>query len=306
MDYRVRKINDIESWNNKYLCDLCYLELTDDTIKMEDVRKNCFFCGKKTEIGLSVKCSFCGEIFCQDHYLPNYHNCSDYKSYTSSKKYDDKKLIKKDRIKPVYKIVYAILIMLIVLNVFLFSIKGFELFESFSELNSETQELNNLINTLNSIEYNIENQKSSLSKIDSDIEYYKSIKNYKLHDPTYFEVRNFIANDKTNMKEYSAKEYNCVHYSKDVNNNAELLGIRCAYVEINYPDVGHAIIGFNTTDKGFVYCEPQNDFSVNLEIGKYYYKCYGEKLEVFKILNHESVLSEVKPDYNDTILEIIC
>lgn len=80
--------------------------------------------------------------------------------------------------------------------------------------------------------------------------------------------------------------------------------IRCAYIEIDYPNTaGHAIIGFKTTDKGLIYCEPQYDVSVNLEIGEPFYQCMGEKIEFFKYIGqpeHEWV----KPDYDDTVMNI--
>jgi len=99
----------------------------------------------------------------------------------------------------------------------------------------------------------------------------------ELKDPTYKETLDFIFNDTTNENTYHDTDYNCVHFSTDVNNNAEEKGIRCAYVELtfnyNYP---HAIIAFNTTDKGLVFFEPQLDEIANVEIGKDY---WGECVE---------------------------
>ena len=57
-----------------------------------------------------------------------------------------------------------------------------------------------------------------------------------------------------------------------VNNNAEDMGISCAVVIINFNLSSHAIIAFNTTDRGMVYFEPQTDDVVrNLEIGNDYW-----------------------------------
>jgi hypothetical protein len=100
---------------------------------------------------------------------------------------------------------------------------------------------------------------------------------YELYDLTYKEVYNFILNDKTDEHIYNETQYNCVHFSTEVNNNAEKNGIRCAYVEINFEGnyflkrSSHALIGFNTIDKGIVYFEPQTDQNVTLEIGKDYW-----------------------------------
>jgi len=116
-----------------------------------------------------------------------------------------------------------------------------------------------------------------------------------LHDPSYKELMTFLTTDKTDAEKYDALNYNCFDYSADVNNNAELAGIRCAFVTITYPQSpGHAIIAFETTDKGLIYVEPQSDSRVNLVIGKRYYQCVVPKPGYYY----------TAPSYNDTIKEI--
>ena len=97
---------------------------------------------------------------------------------------------------------------------------------------------------------------------------------YIMRDPSYSEALDFVLTDNTNeIKTYDELYYNCVHFSRDVNNHAEKQGIRCAYVEISLNNsLPHAIIAFNTTDAGIIYFEPQTDDIVNLEIGKDYWK----------------------------------
>lgn len=93
-----------------------------------------------------------------------------------------------------------------------------------------------------------------------------------LKDPTYNEVLDFLLKDKTDEETYNESSYNCAHFSKDVNNNAEKKGIRSGYVKvelnINFP---HALLAFNTTDGGLVFFEPQTDQQVILESGKDYW-----------------------------------
>ncbi len=95
-----------------------------------------------------------------------------------------------------------------------------------------------------------------------------------LYDPSYEEAYNFVNEDKTELNEYDPKYYNCDHFSKDFNNNAERKGVRCAFVVLNM--IGdaspHAIVAFKTTDKGTIYFEPQTDERVIPEIGKDYWK----------------------------------
>jgi hypothetical protein len=93
---------------------------------------------------------------------------------------------------------------------------------------------------------------------------------YKLHDPTYREVMDFLENDVSNDTPYSKNDHICTDYTTEVNNNAEKLGLRCASVYIIYPDTGHSIIGFDTTDQGMIFIEPQFDKEVILPVGKSY------------------------------------
>lgn len=144
-----------------------------------------------------------------------------------------------------------------------------------SDLNITNNELHKLNNSL------VENL--------TELAYLKSGTKYQQHDPLYSEVAAFIANDKTDELPYDDENFDCDNYVELINNNAENQGIRCALVIIYFYDtnIGHAIVGFNTVDRGMVYVEPQTDDWVgNLEIGNDYWSdCiipsgnynYGEK-----------------------------
>jgi hypothetical protein len=67
---------------------------------------------------------------------------------------------------------------------------------------------------------------------------------------------------------------------------------RCGLVAIDYNGPGHAIVAFNTTDRGVVYFEPQSDEMVLLKVGARYYTCI-----VVKPGYHYD-----PPSHNDTIL----
>jgi len=95
----------------------------------------------------------------------------------------------------------------------------------------------------------------------------------ELHDPTYAELEEFLARDKTNLHPYIADEhkYVCFNFAAEVNNNAELEGIRAGLVLLylrNLP--GHAIVAFETVDEGLIYIEPQSDEVVGLVVGEPY------------------------------------
>lgn len=99
----------------------------------------------------------------------------------------------------------------------------------------------------------------------------KTAAGYTLHDPTYQEMKTFLAQDPTNNKNYVENQYVCVDFAAAVNNTAEAQGIRCAMVDIFYPDgYGHTIVAFDTTDKGLIYVEPQFDQEVELVVGRSY------------------------------------
>jgi len=105
----------------------------------------------------------------------------------------------------------------------------------------------------------------------------------------------FIEKDKTNREQYIEDKYICQDFAMDVCNNAEKEGIRCAYVIIHYPEGGHAIVAFNTIDKGLIYIESQSDELVEPRIGKRFYKCVIAK----------PGYQYARPDYDDTIEKIL-
>jgi len=93
---------------------------------------------------------------------------------------------------------------------------------------------------------------------------------YCLKDPHYAEAVAFLSSDRTDRNRYDDDNYVCSHFSRDVCNNAEAAGLRCAFVELRYSDLGHSIIAFDTIDRGLVYFEPQFDDEVRVEIGRRY------------------------------------
>ena len=99
----------------------------------------------------------------------------------------------------------------------------------------------------------------------------KTSNEYTLQNPTYQEMKTFLAQDSTNVNNYMEDQYVCVDFAAAVNNNAEAKGIRCAVVDIFYPDgYGHTIVAFDTTDRGLIYIEPQFDQEVKLVVGRSY------------------------------------
>jgi hypothetical protein len=93
---------------------------------------------------------------------------------------------------------------------------------------------------------------------------------FTLHNPSYQEMKTFLASDNSDSKPYAEDQHICTDFTADVVNNAHQLGIRCAAVYIIYPETGHSIVAFNNTDKGVILVEPQYDKEVKLISGQCY------------------------------------
>lgn len=121
---------------------------------------------------------------------------------------------------------------------------------------------------------------------------------YILRDPSYYEAITFLRKDKTDENEYIKDTYGvyvCSHFARDVCNNAEEEGLRCAFVEIRFLESGHAIIAFDTIDEGIVYFDTTTDERVRPVVGKRYYQCIEARPGYYY----------VKPSYDDTIMDIL-
>jgi hypothetical protein len=132
--------------------------------------------------------------------------------------------------------------------------------ESLSSTNQDIQNLKNILYTNNTT---IDDILTELEEMDNET---------ILFDPTYEQAYNFIKKDETNLNTFDEVNYNCNHFSRDVNNNAKKQGLRCGYVIISLSGgIPHAIVAFDTTDQGIVFFEPQNDMRVLLEKNKDYW-----------------------------------
>ncbi len=148
-------------------------------------------------------------------------------------------------------------------------------------------ELHSTSESLSDLAMELANTEARLAAVESDT--------LHLHNPTLEEALDFLHRDKTDANEYLEHEYVCSHFAADVNNNAEKQGIRCALVDLRFPDSGHAIIAFDTNDEGMVFFEPLTDDRVRPIIGKRYYRCVEPK---------PGYIYE-KPSFNDTIEDIV-
>ena len=164
------------------------------------------------------------------------------------------------------------------------------------ELQAMQAELATVEIELNASKDRVESLEDTLSNLQVNYDRLTAGNGYVLRDPSYQEMMAFLTQVETSEQEYFRNQYICVDFAANVKANAAEEGIRCAYVVIEYlGTTGHAIVAFDTTDRGLVYVEPQFDWDVEPEIGRRYYQCVVPPPGQYM----------VEPDYDDTIARII-
>lgn len=99
---------------------------------------------------------------------------------------------------------------------------------------------------------------------------------YNISYPSYPRVSSFIKNDETDREWYISGIFDDHDFAQKVKDNAFKHGIHCYYVELQFAEPpGHAIVAFNTMDRGLVFYEPQTDECVIVEIGIRYWRDRG-------------------------------
>ena len=142
----------------------------------------------------------------------------------------------------------------------------------------------------------IDSLQTALSNLQVNYERLTTGFGYVLRDPSYQEMKTFLSEDNTSEQEYLEGRYTCVDFAAAVKSNAAREGIRCAYVVVEFRGGGgHAIVAFDTTDRGLIFVEPQFDWEVELEVGERYYQCVKPPPG-----NHM-----LKPPYDDTITRYV-
>ena len=186
-------------------------------------------------------------------------------------------------IKRIYKSIIVILVVFLLLIIYLTNNQTDSMFNEIQSIETELSNTNSkLIDkvqeitiqsyTISSLEDQIQTLELELEESNTELEQLKSGNKYEIHDPTYSEVVVFMSQDQTNTLPYDDEIFNCADYSSITNNNAENQGIRCCVISLYFHVSAHQIIGFNTTDRGMIYYEPQTDERVeNLEMGKQYW-----------------------------------
>ena len=120
------------------------------------------------------------------------------------------------------------------------------------------EEINNSKNEIDSLKRIQEIKISGMSAID--------------YSPSLSEVKMIIRNSDLEDEEYDEDLFNCVEFSHNLVREFKEEKIYSCITEIWFEDEGgHANVAINTSDKGLVYIEPQDDTIIyDLEVGDNY------------------------------------
>jgi hypothetical protein len=93
--------------------------------------------------------------------------------------------------------------------------------------------------------------------VGADGNYIELFNNPEAHDPTWWELEEFLRQGTTDQHLYNLTSFVCADFAEMLHNNAEKAGIRAAYVCIDllsYSE-GHTLNAFHTTDQGLIYID---------------------------------------------------
>ena len=134
---------------------------------------------------------------------------------------------------------------------------------------------------------------------------YLSLDNNELAtDPSWSQLKAFLEHDDTDEKIYNEDRFNCVDFALLVHDNSEEIGIKAAFVEIDFVDeeVGHALNAFKTTDSGLIFVDCtgleysrskyDKDTVAYVEVGKEYGLISLGVVEGFSYGNYERYMDE--------------
>lgn len=89
------------------------------------------------------------------------------------------------------------------------------------------------------------------------------------HNTLYLIVAMLLAEVRTWASTYRFPNYVCTHFAKVLFDRMTVRGVRCGYVVVTLRNnVSHAVVAFDTLDRGLVYLEPQDGREIRVELGK--------------------------------------
>jgi septal ring factor EnvC (AmiA/AmiB activator) len=140
-----------------------------------------------------------------------------------------------------------------------------------TDLKSAQNQVAGLQSSMSGLQTNLTEARAQVDDLQTNLNRLTSSYAYVAADPTSAAMQAFLKADTTDSKPYITGSYVCWNYAADVIANAAKQHIRCGFVYVEFPGSAHAVVAFNTTDKGLIYIEPQSDEVVQLKVGVHYY-----------------------------------
>lgn len=143
-----------------------------------------------------------------------------------------------------------------------------------AELTSTNQKLSSVQSDLSSIKTKMDAIEAKLNLYESTtgVKIYSSVQpriergdssmmqlknNANATNPSWQQLISFLISDTTDDNSYNINSFDCVDFAETLHNNAEVAGIKAAFVAVNFENdpEGHAVNAFVTTDRGLVYVD---------------------------------------------------
>lgn len=143
----------------------------------------------------------------------------------------------------------------------------------FNELEHLYNRTNNLNDKLTSTSSSLENLQSRVSNLEAQLyNLNERVKQRGLVNPTYSQLLGFMIRDNTEKHDYDNETFNCADYTNLFIQNFAKEGFFSCFTELVFTnDEAHAIVAVNTTDRGLVYVDPQDDKIIyDLNVGDDY------------------------------------
>lgn len=270
----------------------------------------CHQCGKEISEFLPFKCHHCNEYFCIYHFLPENHNCINFKPLPfnqimsqqpneeenritkqqnenpeeplafpietpSNHGIEPKKNAAASKEKRVIRSTIAIIAIISLLSIA--SIGGyFSQEQTLSSLKIEVSSLDSQLSIkqdqFNKTAVNLAMVKKELQIINNSIdENTTSLQSLQSGDKYHLHDPTYIE-----LTQFIGENIGSTQL--DIIKNAKNQGIRCAYVEVRFNGTySYPLVGFETADKGMSYFEPITKYRVIPIVGKNYADCVEGK-----------------------------
>lgn len=109
---------------------------------------------------------------------------------------------------------------------------------------------------------------------------------------SFIELYLFLLNDTSDIHEYIEIEHDCTQFAESLVNNASKRGYDAKFVYIKTSKSAHAVVGFNTSNAGWVFVDntqPMRDIDVMIPADYFVNLNFGENITIDNIRMHETL-----------------